>query len=46
MGASVGMAFQLYDDELDLVSSTQALGKPANNDLKNVGSSAIVERGH
>ncbi|XP_026194109.1 prenyl transferase [Cyclospora cayetanensis] len=35
VGASVGLAFQLYDDELDLVASTQALGKPANNDLRN-----------
>ncbi|KAL8435244.1 hypothetical protein ACSSS7_002590 [Eimeria intestinalis] len=33
-GASVGLAFQLYDDELDLLASSQALGKPANNDLK------------
>ncbi|KAL8438797.1 hypothetical protein Efla_003834 [Eimeria flavescens] len=34
LGASVGLAFQLYDDELDLVASTEALGKPANKDLK------------
>ncbi|KAL8272401.1 hypothetical protein Esti_003691 [Eimeria stiedai] len=34
LGSSVGLAFQLYDDELDFLASSQALGKPANNDLK------------
>ncbi|KAL8451174.1 hypothetical protein Emag_002848 [Eimeria magna] len=34
LGASVGLAFQLYDDELDILASSQALGKPSNNDLK------------
>ena len=30
------MAFQLIDDEADLLVSPQAAGKPVNNDLKNV----------
>ncbi|KFG54493.1 polyprenyl synthetase superfamily protein, partial [Toxoplasma gondii FOU] len=33
-GACVGMAFQLYDDELDFTASSENLGKPALNDLR------------
>jgi octaprenyl-diphosphate synthase len=34
VGKSLGMAFQLIDDLLDLTSSTDVLGKPVANDLK------------
>ncbi|XP_059219016.1 all trans-polyprenyl-diphosphate synthase PDSS1 [Stomoxys calcitrans] len=33
-GRNVGLAFQLVDDMLDFVSSTETLGKPAAADLK------------
>ncbi|PFH35613.1 polyprenyl synthetase superfamily protein [Besnoitia besnoiti] len=33
-GACVGMAFQLYDDELDFTASSKHLGKPALSDLR------------
>lgn len=32
-GYCIGMAFQLTDDVLDLVSDTEKLGKPAGNDI-------------
>jgi heptaprenyl diphosphate synthase len=32
-GEAFGMAFQIWDDILDLVSTDQALGKPAGHDL-------------
>ena len=34
VGKSLGMAFQLIDDLLDLTSTTDVLGKPTANDLK------------
>ena len=34
VGKSLGMAFQLIDDLLDLTSSADVLGKPVANDLK------------
>lgn len=33
-GRNVGLAFQLVDDLLDLVASSEAMGKPAAADLK------------
>lgn len=33
-GRNIGLAFQLVDDMLDFVSSTETLGKPAAADLK------------
>jgi geranylgeranyl pyrophosphate synthase len=33
-GRDVGMAFQIIDDVLDMREGTQALGKPAGNDLR------------
>ncbi|CBZ53916.1 hypothetical protein NCLIV_036980 [Neospora caninum Liverpool] len=33
-GACVGMAFQLYDDELDFTASSANLGKPTLSDLR------------
>lgn len=33
-GTAFGMAFQVIDDVLDLVSTAQALGKPAGNDIR------------
>ena len=35
-GKHVGMAFQLVDDILDFQGSSDSLGKPAMNDLKQV----------
>jgi octaprenyl-diphosphate synthase len=34
IGRNLGMAFQLVDDLLDLTSTTDTLGKPVGNDLK------------
>lgn len=33
-GRNVGIAFQLVDDLLDFISSTDAMGKPTAADLK------------
>lgn len=33
-GDEIGLAFQIQDDILDITASTEALGKPANSDLK------------
>jgi len=33
-GEAFGMAFQIVDDVLDIVSTTRAMGKPVGNDLK------------
>ncbi len=33
-GEAFGMAFQIADDLLDLISTTEALGKPVGNDIK------------
>ncbi len=33
-GTSFGMAFQIIDDVLDLVSTDESLGKPAGNDIR------------
>jgi geranylgeranyl pyrophosphate synthase len=32
-GENFGMAFQIIDDVLDVVATTEALGKPAGNDV-------------
>lgn len=34
-GEKIGLAFQVYDDILDITSDTISLGKPANSDLRN-----------
>lgn len=34
IGADLGMAFQVIDDVLDLRESSEAIGKPAGNDLR------------
>lgn len=33
-GTAFGMAFQIIDDVLDVVSTTEALGKPVGNDIR------------
>lgn len=33
-GTEFGLAFQIVDDVLDVVSTTEALGKPAGNDIR------------
>ncbi|MBZ0305194.1 MAG: polyprenyl synthetase family protein [Anaerolineae bacterium] len=33
-GRSLGLAFQIVDDALDFVSTTERLGKPAGNDMR------------
>lgn len=35
IGRSVGLAFQIQDDILDITSTTEVLGKPVNSDEKN-----------
>lgn len=35
VGRAVGIAFQIQDDILDVVSTTEALGKPVHSDMKN-----------
>ncbi len=35
IGHDIGLAFQIQDDILDVVSTTSALGKPINSDIKN-----------
>ena len=34
-GSSVGLAFQIVDDLIDVTSTSKELGKPANSDRKN-----------
>ena len=33
-GRSIGVAFQIVDDILDVTETSETLGKPANSDLK------------
>lgn len=35
IAAKVGMAFQIQDDILDVISTTEVLGKPVHSDEKN-----------
>ena len=37
-----GMAFQLVDDLLDLVSTEELMGKPVNNDAKRWADSKVL----
>lgn len=42
IAADVGLAFQIQDDILDLVSTTQELGKPVNSDEKNMKTTYVT----
>ena len=35
MAADIGLAFQIQDDILDIISTTEVLGKPVHSDEKN-----------
>jgi len=41
LGETLGMAFQIQDDILDEVSSTEALGKPVHSDARNHKNTAV-----
>lgn len=42
IAADVGLAFQIQDDILDLVSTTEELGKPVNSDEKNMKTTYVT----
>lgn len=42
IAADVGLAFQIQDDILDLVSTTEELGKPINSDEKNMKTTYVT----
>lgn len=45
IGRNVGMAFQIQDDILDLVSTTEELGKPVHSDEKNEKTTYVTIHG-
>lgn len=45
IGRSVGMAFQIQDDILDVTSTVEQLGKPINSDEKNAKTTYITLKG-
>lgn len=44
IAAKVGMAFQIQDDILDVISTTEVLGKPVHSDEKMKNDVCCVER--
>jgi geranylgeranyl pyrophosphate synthase len=44
-GESVGLAFQITDDVLDVTATTEAMGKPAGRDLDLMKSTYVVQLG-
>lgn len=45
IGRSVGMAFQIQDDLLDITSTNEKLGKPINSDEKNAKMTYVALKG-
>ena len=45
IGTSIGMAFQIQDDILDVVGDTELLGKPVHSDEKNQKSTFVAIHG-
>ncbi|KSV59315.1 polyprenyl synthetase family protein [Acetivibrio ethanolgignens] len=45
IGRSVGLAFQIQDDILDVTSTTEILGKPVNSDEKNHKTTYVTLKG-
>lgn len=45
IGRSVGLAFQIQDDILDVTSTTEVLGKPVNSDEKNHKTTYVTLKG-
>ena len=45
IAAKVGMAFQIQDDILDVISTTEVLGKPVHSDEKNEKMTYVVWKG-
>lgn len=45
IAAEVGMAFQIQDDILDVISTTEVLGKPVHSDEKNEKMTYVVWKG-
>lgn len=45
MAAAIGLAFQIQDDILDVISTTEVLGKPVHSDEKNEKMTYVVWKG-
>lgn len=45
IGRCIGIAFQIQDDILDVVSTTKELGKPVNSDIKNGKTTYVTLKG-
>ena len=45
IGADTGLSFQIQDDILDVISTTEVLGKPVHSDEKNEKMTYVVWKG-